>query len=59
MLLLLELLGAVWELVIDILAWVTVWVVMVVSGVRKGFVGCFTSVGDAFRDCAMGVKQIC
>ena len=42
-----------------VLAWVVVWVVMVASGVRKGLVGCFVSVGDAFRDCAIGVRCIC
>ena len=54
-----ELLGAGWELIIAVLTWVTVWVIMMASAVRKGFIDCCMSVGDAFRDCAIGVKQIC
>ena len=38
-----------------VLAWVAVWVVMVVSEVKGLFL---VSVGDAFRDCAIGVRQI-
>ena len=56
MLLLLELLGTGWELVMAVLAWVAVWVVMGVSEVKGLFL---VSVGDAFRDCAIGVRQIC
>ena len=55
----LELLWAGWELVIAVLPWVMVWVDMVTCGVRKGLSGCFMFVGDALRDCAIGVKQIC
>ena len=55
-LLFLELLAAGWELVMAVLAWVAVWVVMAISKV-KGL--SLVSVGDAFRDCAIGVRQIC
>ena len=56
MLLLLELLGAGWELVMAVLAWVAVWVVMAISE-AKGLL--LVSVGDAFKDCAIAVRQIC
>ena len=52
----LELLGAGWELVMAVLAWVVVWVVMAISKV-EGL--SLVSVGDAFRDCSIGVRWIC
>ena len=51
-----ELLGAGWELVIAVLTLVAVWVVMVVPDRRGLFL---ISMGDVFRDCSIGAKQIC
>ena len=51
-----ELLGAGWELVIAVLTLVVVWVVMVVPDRRGLFL---ISMGDIFRDWSIGAKQIC
>ena len=51
-----ELLGAGWELVIAVLTLVVVWVVMVVPDRRGLFL---ISMGDVFRDWSIGAKQIC